>query len=89
MVDNDSCFGGHTIKSHNDILTQFEFIHDKVINGINNTLNETSSSSLFEMDTSILFWNMPIALIISSIARLTALTRAAGFETSVFDWNIE
>ena len=24
-----------------------------------------------------------------NIARLTALTRAAGFETSVFDWNIE
>ncbi|MEK9715702.1 MAG: hypothetical protein VW394_02975 [Candidatus Heimdallarchaeota archaeon] len=67
LVDNDSCFGGHTIKSHNDILTQFEFIHDKVINGINNTLNETSDSSLFEMDTSILFWNVPIALIISYV----------------------
>ena len=67
LVDNDSCFGGYTIKSHDDILTQFEFIHDKVINGINNSLNETSGSSLFEMDISILFWNVPIALIISYV----------------------
>ena len=67
LLDNDSCFGGYTIKSHDDILTQFEFIHDKVINGINNTLNETSNSSLFEMDISILFWNMPFVLLISYV----------------------
>ncbi|MHA2503711.1 MAG: hypothetical protein ACXAE3_12670 [Candidatus Kariarchaeaceae archaeon] len=46
LLDNDSCSGGYTIKSHDDIQIQLDFLHNLVINLIEGAQETTTTGSL-------------------------------------------